>query len=41
MVTTLNITLNDDVADDLRAKKDALGLTWAEFLEWAGEQAAE
>lgn len=41
MVTTLNITLDDDVADDLRATKEALGLTWAEFLEWAGAQAAE
>jgi hypothetical protein len=35
MVTNLNITLDDDVADDARDVKDALGLTWPEFIEEA------
>jgi len=36
MVTTLNITLDDDVADDLRRVKNELDMTWAEFVEAAG-----
>lgn len=32
MPTTLNITLADDDADRARAVKDALGLTWEEFI---------
>jgi hypothetical protein len=35
MVTNLNITLDDDVADDARDVKDELGLTWPEFIEEA------
>lgn len=36
MVTTLNITLDDDVADELRQVKAELGMTWPEFVEEAG-----
>lgn len=35
MVTNLNITLDDDVADDARDVKNELGLTWPEFIEEA------
>jgi hypothetical protein len=37
MVTNLNITLDDDIADSARSVKDDLGLTWAEFVEAAAE----
>jgi hypothetical protein len=36
MVTTLNITLDDDVADDLRRVKNELDITWPEFVKAAG-----
>jgi hypothetical protein len=35
MVTHLNITLDDDVADDARDIKNELGITWPEFIEEA------
>jgi hypothetical protein len=37
MVTTLNITLDDTVADRARAVKQDRGLTWAEYIEAAAE----
>lgn len=37
MVTTLNITLDDDVADRARRVKDEQGLTWPEYIEAAAE----
>ncbi|WP_281381298.1 hypothetical protein [Halobellus ruber] len=37
MVTTLNITLDDDVAERARRVKDDRGLTWAEYVEVAAE----
>lgn len=37
MVTTLNITLDDDVADRAREVKDNIGVTWAEFIEVAAD----
>lgn len=38
MVTTLNITLDDDVATEAKTVKESLGLTWAEFIEVATEE---
>jgi hypothetical protein len=38
MVTTLNITLDDRVADKVRKIKQSQNLTWAEFIEEAGRQ---
>lgn len=35
MVTTLNITLDDDVADRAREVKDRHDLTWPEYIEAA------
>jgi hypothetical protein len=37
MVTTLNITLDDEVAENARSVKQARGLTWAEYIEAAAE----
>lgn len=37
MVTTLNITLDDDVAERARNVKDDRGLTWAEYVEAAAD----
>jgi antitoxin component of RelBE/YafQ-DinJ toxin-antitoxin module len=37
MVTTLNITLDDDVADQARQVKEDRGLTWAEYIEEAAD----
>jgi hypothetical protein len=37
MVTTLNITLDDVVADRARSVKQDRDLTWAEFIEVAAE----
>jgi antitoxin component of RelBE/YafQ-DinJ toxin-antitoxin module len=41
MVTTLNITLDDEVAEHAREVKDELGLTWAEYVEEAAGALAE
>jgi len=41
MVTTLNITLDDDVAERVRDVKEANGLTWAEFVQQAAEELDE
>jgi len=38
MVTTLNITLDDDVADQAREIKNERGLTWPEFIEVAADE---
>lgn len=38
MVTTLNITLTDEVADNARAVKQARELTWAQFIELAADE---
>lgn len=37
MVTTLNITLDDNVADRARRVKDQQDLTWPEYVEAAAE----
>jgi hypothetical protein len=41
VVTTLNITLDDDVAEYARTVKDDLGVTWAEYVEEAAEALEE
>lgn len=41
MVTTVNATLDDDVAERIKSVKDDLGLTWAEFLEEAANCLAD
>jgi antitoxin component of RelBE/YafQ-DinJ toxin-antitoxin module len=41
MVTTLNITLDDDVAERARQVKEDRGLTWAEYIEVAADALAE
>ena len=41
MVTTLNITLDDDVAERARQVKDDRGLTWAEYIEVAADALGE
>ncbi|ERG94209.1 hypothetical protein [Haloquadratum walsbyi] len=38
MVTTLNITVTDEVADNARAVKQARELTWAQFIEVATDE---
>lgn len=37
MVTTLNITLDDEVAERARQVKEERGLTWAEYVEEAAD----
>ncbi|WP_121744878.1 hypothetical protein [Natronorubrum halophilum] len=37
MVTTFNITVDDDVADRVRDVKEDHGLTWPEFIEAASD----
>ena len=41
MVTTLNITLDDAIANKARRVKDDRGLTWAEFIEVAADELQE
>jgi antitoxin component of RelBE/YafQ-DinJ toxin-antitoxin module len=41
MVTTLNITLDDNVAERARQVKEERGLTWAEYIETAAAALAE
>lgn len=38
MVTTLNITLTDEVVEDARSVKQARGLTWAQYIEVAADE---
>jgi|APHM01.1.fsa_nt_gi hypothetical protein len=38
MVTTLNITLTDEVVENARSVKQARDLTWAQYIEVAAEE---